>query len=326
MSNHSIKPSAILLVLGMLFVAGCSQNAPTAAPIKGVSKLAGGASSPGDGSSPLTGDVNQPQQQTADANPNATLAPAQAIDEAKAFCQAVGVSTSGAESAVFTGLHAPGDTSFKYWKPVWDVTLGTVTVELCDTDGVISSFDAGPPAGAKSGAVMSRDAALARGAQIIKAAHITETLGPASAAIATKLSGSVWAIDWPRMAQGHPFADQQVSVTLDQNTGALRSLAVAFDTPVPAPARAVLTESEAVEKATSFLESKNHHPSDLWTKKKAALTWVTPKTFGSTIAKVRPPVLTWRCSFTNATQDYADIPVDAVTSEIVTSALNYNAN
>jgi hypothetical protein len=325
MSTHPIKPSVVLLALSALLAAGCSQSAPTSAPIKGVSKLAGDAPSTGGGSSPLSGDANQAQQQTSDANPNATIASAQAIDEAKAFCQAAGVTTSGAESAVFTGLHAPGDTSYKYWKPVWDVTLGTVTVELCDTDGVITGFDAGPPAKAKSGSVISRDAALARGAQVIKAAHITESLGDASAAIDTKLSGSVWAIDWPRLAQGHPFADQQVSVTLDQNTGALRSLAVAFDTPVPEPARAVLTEDEAVEKATTFLESKNQHPSDLWTKKKAALTWVTPKTFG-TIAKVRPPVLTWRCSFTNATQDYADIPVDAVTAEIVTSALNYNAN
>jgi len=325
MSTQSIKPSVIIFAVGALFAAGCSQNAPTVAPIKGVSKLAGGAPSSGDGSSPLTGDANQVQQQTTDADPNATLAAPQAIDAAKAFCQAAGVTTSGAESAVFTGLHAPGDTSYKYWKPVWNVTLGTVTVELCDTDGVVTGFDAGPPTKAATGAVMSRDAALARGAQIIKAAHITESLGEPSAAIDTKLSGSVWAIDWPREAQGHPFADQQVSVTLDQSTGALKSVAVAFDTPIPAPAQAILTESEAVEKAVSFLESKTKHPSDLWTKKKAALTWVTPKTFG-VIAKVRPPVLTWRCSFTNSTEDYADIPVDAVTSEIVTSALNYNAN
>lgn len=284
-----------------------------------------------------------PQPVGVDAS-GAAMSPAQAVAAATAFCKAVGLAVPSPGAATYLGVARDGDMAPTYWQPVWKVIFGNVAVDVSDADGTITNldnYDSGEPDG-PAGKGMDRAAAMAEADRVLKALHLTEPVAEPEAdenqlTDPPTKSCHTWNFFWHRLAQGHPFQDQHVALTFNAETGHIEGLAVVFTTPAPKDVAVTLTADQAVAAATAFMKKAQRDPDVTWTSSPPSLTWITPRTLAHTPPvngivneppkripeSMSPPVLTWYCGLSSSRKDYALVPVDAVTGDVVVYGLGF---
>ena len=278
------------------------------------------------------------------------LTQAQAVADARAFCRAIGSPATGPARAAFSRTGRFATDAPTYWQPCWRVLFGDEAEVSVADSGVVcdyfkpdpSSPDVGDQGRQPPGPAISRAAALAKAAAVLAAARVTEPLGPPQARESNMLDppqrdGHEWSITQQRQAQGVAFQDQQVTVIMQADTGAVVGLGVTFPTPPPAPVRPVLTAAQADRAAQAALAHFPHVSPDLRRFGPAQLIWVTPQ-----MNSVTPPVngvvnsppqptrerylparLAWMCSFRGPRGASAFLPVDAITGKVVPDGLAF---
>ena len=267
---------------------------------------------------------------------------AQAIEAARNFCKAIGAPVTEPGTATRADADAQVPMTPTFWQPTWRVRFGAVELQVSDPGGVICRYydfglsqklmaDRQP-----AGPAISRPDALGKAATVIAAAHVQEPLAPPEAQETNIMSppqraGHSWMIIRQRQAQGVAFQDQQVTVILQAETGALQALGVTFPTPPPEIAKPTLTEAQATAIARTALTRSGTNGSGLRPVAPGRLTWITPRTHpamppaSGVIARVPkrpaasalPPRLAWLCFFQSPHGGSAVVSVDAVTRKVI---------
>ncbi len=282
------------------------------------------------------------------------LTQTEAIEEAKAFCRAIGAPVTAPATAVRSDEDQNSSLSPTLWPPCWQIRFGNeAEVAVADSGMICHYRNSAYFSSAQSeqgqlpaGPTISRVAALAKAAIVLTIAHVTETLAPPQSQeentnAARQGIGPHWMVTRRRQAQGVAFQEQKAIVVLRADTGMVLDLNVTFPTPPPAPVKPKLTQAQAVTAAQAVLTQGDYARTGFGSAKPVGtvrLTWITPQTEAVTpevngVANSQPaPIpahalparLAWMCFFRDTDGNSAFLPVDVVTGQVIPNGIGFS--
>lgn len=270
--------------------------------------------------------------QTAPLPPPSHLTPGYAIFVAQRFCDSIKAGVTATAVATWPAPSLTPSQQPYHWQPRWLITFGNqATVEVVDATGVVSRFynyalsqqllNQNSPAGV----TMAESTALERAATAMQASYQPAT---ELAAIPTDQhfqitspptrAGNLWMVTWPRQFGGVPYRQEQATVMLQAETGAVQAFSLSFPAAPPAAGVGSVTSAQATQTAQTLMTSANAPGIAL---QNTALQVVQPTTYwqdGST-TPVSNGVgrVAWNCLFTDANSIIYEVWVDGSTGAVI---------
>jgi hypothetical protein len=264
-----------------------------------------------------------------------TMTQAQVLQVASTFCQAIGQPVTGTATATYPApLRYAGMQATNYqsrWLVTYDSPSGEqAELEIVDATGAVSRYynfalsqqDAANTAPA--GTSLPQTTALQDAAADLQAAGLPIDAGTPTATniqiMAPALSsGNLWQVIRPRQYQGVPYRNQQVSVMLQAETGAILGLSVAFPSPPPAVGAGPITQNQAEATAEALLTVANIPSLTLQSCQQLV---VQPNTFWQQNGSVTPQPnvagqVAWDCLYTDSNGNNDEVWVDTNSGNVI---------
>ncbi|BDI27961.1 hypothetical protein CCAX7_000120 [Capsulimonas corticalis] len=254
-----------------------------------------------------------------------TLTQAQAIQIASTFCQALGAPVTLANgTATFPAAPQCPGLQADHWQPRWSITFpGQASLEVVDATNQVNHYEnvqyenqlnnglepSGSPIA--SGAALTDAQAVLTGA-----GGVTDIASPSStlnASGTTKTDADTWLVIWNRQVNSIPYKDQQVTVTLQAETGIPILFDLEYPSAPPASTSATVTQSQALTTAGNQLTTAGITQTTL---QSATLQVVQPNTYwqngGSSVPSANAiGVVVWNCRYLATTGNTYEVWVDA---------------
>ena len=184
------------------------------------------------------------QAQTATPTPTPILTTAQVTQLATTFCSNLNVAV-GTSYAVYPAPAPTGQSQSSYWLACWQVSFKSSTglqavVEVADATGEITSFhNYTMSAQALTSNVpltspISATIAIQNATSALQASGMPSDLALTPRATSLQITspptsaGNLWIVSWQRQWNGVPYAQQQVTVMLQGQTGLVQSFRKTF--------------------------------------------------------------------------------------------------
>ncbi len=263
--------------------------------------------------------------------PASHLTQAQAVSLAQAFCQAVGAPVTATATATWPAPNpSPGQPPY-HWQNRWDIQFGSqAEVEVVDATGVISHYynfalsqqlqTANNPAGtplSESSAVQAATSALQASGQSGELASTPTDQNFQITAPPTQ-AGDLWMVTWGRQYQGIPYRQQQATVMLQAETGALQAFSLTFPSPPPGAGPGSITSSQAAQAAQAAQTTLANAGYSNLTQQSVTLQVVQPNNqwhtgaYSYAVTPGPPPSrVAWDCVFTDANNTVYEVWVDS---------------
>lgn len=258
------------------------------------------------------------------------LTQAQALQIAKAFCGKVGNPITVDGDAAFSVPKWDQDT---HWLPRWHITFPEqAEVEIIDATGAISDYtnetysnrrETKEPAG---DAIPEADAIQAATAVKIATGQVDELAATPRVMLLQGhnpplASDHTYLVIWQRIFDGIPYDHQQLTVSLDAETGEITGLGMTFPSqpPTAAPALLSVLQDKAKSIARNMVASAGL-PADALESVKEEV--VQPNRMwepgGYPHDKLSGPAhVVWACRFKVAENKWREVWVDAQTGQVV---------
>jgi hypothetical protein len=261
-----------------------------------------------------------------------TLTQAQAIQIAIQFSQAIGQRVTGTPDTVTYPAPSrnPGEQD-PYWQPRWSIVFnGQAEFEVIDATGAIAWYDNtalttqlvnNPPNGQPLTAATAVQIATAA----LKAAGAIPEMANTPSSSFTQITpgataGDYWDVVWQRQDKisGILYPDQQLSVSLQGETGAIDMFGVYCPSPSPQSVAFTVTQAQAAATAQAQLQNVGVQNPAL---KSVQQRIVQPNTYwqpgGSWIPQSNVAGLAvWCCTFQDPNSVSYDVWVDAATGTV----------
>ena len=262
--------------------------------------------------------------------PASRLTQAQAVSLAQTFCQAVGAPVTANATATWPAPNPyPGQPPY-HWQARWHIQFATqAEVEVVDATGVISHYynfalsRQLQSTNAPAGTPISEASAVQAAASALQASGQSGELASSSTDQNFQITnpptqaGDLWMVTWGRQYQGIPYRQQQATVMLQAETGALQAFSLSFPSPPPAAGPGSVTSSQAVQTAQTTLANAGY--SNL-TQQSVTLQVITPNSqwqTGAATVSPTPGRIAWNCVFTNANNTVYEVWVDSYSANSV---------
>ena len=266
--------------------------------------------------------------------PKPRLTQAQAIQIAVRFCRAVAAPISGKATAVYAAPSRYKGMQNHYYLPYRSIRLGTlsgvqVEIEVADaTRTVIHFYNY-----ALSQQLMSQrravKSALPKNVAIRKATFYLKAIGRVSdigQPRADKMqitspatpAGSLWTVRWPRQYRGIPYRNQQLTMIMQAESGALEALSTTFPSPPPIAQSEKVTQQKATAIAVAQLRAVKLKKPVLQGVQRSV---VQPNTFwknrSATPRFNARGVVVWDCFYRTADGIMAEVWIDTHSGQVV---------
>ena len=255
----------------------------------------------------------------------------QAISIAKTFSQKFSASAIMNGTAQYTVPDQSLGSSDHHWQARWNVTFPhQAEVEVIDATGVVAFYDnlnyiaKDPSVGNQpAGQAIPKEEAIIRAVGLLKAtgqigelafwkADLDQTTDPPS------VLGHTWFICWTREFQGIPYEHEGLNITLDAETGEIRSLGLIFHSAPPKTASINLNQEAAQQTALALLRRSGVESPQFNGCKRLVVQpntyWQVVNESVSTMPQTARPV--WSCSYIVGSRVYK-VCIDTETGKVI---------
>ena len=258
----------------------------------------------------------------------------QAASRAQAFLKAIG---EGESAKMFSATYpAPKRFSAQietHWQARWRLLFKsdgreTAEFEIVSKSAVVSRFynfalvnklqnEERPP-----GQALTEADILRRAEEVIRATGQTDELSSAKATLQQTTNpptaaGHLWVVSWVRKFHGIPFRNQQATLILLADTGAVVGLGLTYHSPPPTSVQVVVNREHALSVARTHLAANGVQNAGM---KQTILQIVQPNSFwlpGGSSKPIGPAsMVAWACMF-NRDQDIWEVWIDAKNGSVI---------
>ncbi len=269
----------------------------------------------------------------APAPPPSHLTQSQAIALAQAFCNAIGAPVTATPTATWPAPNRTPSQQPYHWQPRWLVQFpGQAEVEVVDATSVISHYynfalsqrlstanlPAGTPISASNAAQTATNALQASGQPSNELASSPTEQNSQMTNPPTQ-AGDIWTVVWTRQFGSVPYQQEQATVMLQAETGAVRALSLSFPAAPPYAGVGSVSSAQAAQTAQSLLTSKGLTG---LTQQSVSSQIVQPTTYWQQNGNATPVPneagqVAWNCLYTDSNNTIYEVWVNANSGGII---------
>lgn len=255
------------------------------------------------------------------------LSQAQAVQVAQAFCQTIGYPVTASGTAEFA---VPEWHQKLHWQPRWRVVFPRqADVEIVDATGVVSDYDnralssrADYQSKQPAGDAIPEADAIQKATVVMQATGLVGELASPQVRLQQGddpplASTHTYFVIWPRVFEGAPYREQQLTVNLNAETGEIMGLGMTFPSMPPSHAATQITQEAAEQTAQAITANAGLSGNLVLVQKEV----IQPNRFwepgGKAYEKLPGPAhVAWVCQFDLGQRGY-EVWVDAVTGDVI---------
>lgn len=267
------------------------------------------------------------------APPSSTLTSAQAIALAQAFCQAISAPVTATPTATWPAPNRTPSQQAYHWQPRWLIQFpGQAEVEVVDATSVISHYynlalsqqmlTANQPAGTpvpESSARSTATTILVASKQPLVELASSPTDQNFQITDPPTQAGDLWMVTWARQYGNVPYRQEQATVMLQAETGAVQAFSLSFPAAPPSASVGLVTSSQAAATAQTLLTNAGVTGT---TQQSVTQQVVQPNTYWQTGGTATPSPnaagqVAWNCVYTDANSVIYEVWVSASSGGVI---------